>query len=299
MRIIVEVEEKIRLDKYLGNVSEYSRSKVEKLLDEKAISVNGKVEKASFKVGTGDVIELPDEIETVQTLKGEKIDLDILYEDEHILVVNKPSGMVVHPGAGNSEHTLANALVGHTEQLSSENGEFRPGIVHRIDKDTSGVLLVAKNDKVHNILAEGFKNKTIKRVYVALIDGVFPNASATIDAPIGRDKTNRIKYSVTSENAKSAMTHLKVLRRFKAHTLVELRLETGRTHQIRVHMKYIGYPVHNDPLYGRAKDEFGQFLHAKSLEFAHPITGENLFFESPLPEEFQMLLNDLEQEASN
>lgn len=299
MRIVVEVEEKIRLDKYLGNVSEYSRSKVEKLLDEKAISVNGKVEKASFKVGTGDVIELSDEIETVQTLKGEKIDLDILYEDEHILVVNKPSGMVVHPGAGNSEHTLANALVGHTEQLSSENGEFRPGIVHRIDKDTSGVLLVAKNDKVHNILAEGFKNKTIKRVYVALIDGVFPNASATIDAPIGRDKTNRIKYSVTSENAKSAVTHLKVLRRFKAHTLVELRLETGRTHQIRVHMKYIGYPVHNDPLYGRAKDEFGQFLHAKSLEFAHPITGENLFFESPLPEEFQMLLNDLEQEASN
>ena len=299
MKIVVEVEEKIRLDKYLGNVSEYSRSKVEKLLDEKAISVNGKVEKASFKVGTGDVIELPDEIETVQTLKGEKIDLDILYEDEHILVVNKPSGMVVHPGAGNSEHTLANALVGHTEQLSSENGEFRPGIVHRIDKDTSGVLLVAKNDKVHNILAEGFKNKTIKRVYVALIDGVFPNASATIDAPIGRDKTNRIKYSVTSENAKSAMTHLKVLRRFKAHTLVELRLETGRTHQIRVHMKYIGYPVHNDPLYGLAKDEFGQFLHAKSLEFAHPITGENLFFVSPLPEEFQMLLNDLEQEASN
>lgn len=293
MKIVVEAEEKIRLDKYLGNASEYSRSKIEKLLDNKEVTVNGKIEKASFKVSTGDVVELPDEIQVIQTLKGEDIDLDILYEDEYILVVNKPSGMVVHPGAGNSEHTLANALVGHTDSLSSENGEFRPGIVHRIDKDTSGVLLVAKNDKVHNILAEGFKNKTIKRVYVALLDGVFPNSSATIDAPIGRDKNNRVKYTVTSENAKDAVTHMKVLKRYKNHTLVELRLETGRTHQIRVHMKYIGYPVHNDPLYGHAYNEFGQFLHAKSLEFEHPVTGEKMYFESPLPQEFEKFLDDL------
>ncbi len=293
MRIVVETEEKIRLDKYLGNASEYSRSKIEKLLDEKEITVNGKVEKASYKVSAGDVVELPDEVQVVQTLKGENIDLDILYEDEYILVVNKPSGMVVHPGAGNKEHTLANALVGHTDSLSSENGEFRPGIVHRIDKDTSGVLLVAKNDKVHNILAEGFKNKTIKRVYVALLDGVFPNSSATIDAPIGRDKNNRVKYTVTSENAKEAVTHMKVLKRYKNHTLVELRLETGRTHQIRVHMKYIGYPVHNDPLYGHAYSEFGQFLHAKSLEFEHPVTGKTMYFESPLPREFESFLNNL------
>lgn len=295
MKIVVETEEKIRLDKYLAEVSAFSRSKIEKMLDDDKILVNDRCEKASYKVENGDSIELPDTAPIVNTLKGEEIDLDILYEDDYILVVNKPSGMVVHPGAGNSEHTLANALVGHTDKLSSENGEFRPGIVHRIDKDTSGVLLVAKNDKVHEILAQGFKNKTIKRVYIALLDGVFPNSSATVDAPIGRDKNNRIKYTVTSENAKNAVTHLKVLKRYKGHTLVELRLETGRTHQIRVHMKYIGYPVHNDPLYGQSSSDFGQFLHASSLEFAHPITGELMHFESSLPNEFEDFLDKLKR----
>lgn len=295
LKVVVKSEEKIRLDKYLALSTDYTRSKIEKLLDEGKIFVNGRLEKASFKVGDGDEVELPDEVTSEKTIQGEEIELDILYEDDYIIVVNKPSGMVVHPGAGNKEHTLANALVGHTDKLSSENGDFRPGIVHRIDKDTSGVLLVAKNDRVHNILAEGFKNKTIKRVYVALLDGVFPNSSATVDAPIGRDKTNRIKYTVTDdEGAKNAITHLKVIKRYKNNTLVELRLETGRTHQIRVHMKYIGYPVHNDPLYGHSSNEFGQFLHAKSLEFEHPITKERMYFESPLPTEFKDFLDGLE-----
>ena len=203
--------------------------------------------------------------------------------------------MVVHPGAGNKEHTLVNALINHTKDLSINNGEIRPGIVHRIDKDTSGVLLVAKTEKVHEILAAGFKNKTIKRVYVALLKGIFPNTSATIDAPIGRDKNNRLRNTVTDENSKSAVTHLKVIKRFEKFTLVELKLETGRTHQIRVHMKYIGYPVYNDPVYTSDKSsDFGQFLHAKSLEFDHPITKEHMYFESELPLEFKEFLDSLQ-----
>lgn len=297
MEVVVETEEKTRLDKYLGDNTEYSRSKILSMMEEGLITVGGKIVKPSYKVGEGDIISLPDDYITKFDVQGEDIPLEILYEDDYIIVVNKPSGMVVHPGAGNAEHTLVNALVGHTDNLSSENGEVRPGIVHRIDKDTSGVLLVAKNDEVHNKLAEGFKNKTIKRIYVALLDGVFPNGSATIDAPIGRDAKNRLRYTVTSENAKEAVTHLKVLKRYKNNTLVELRLETGRTHQIRVHMKYVGYPVHNDPIYTTNKaTDFGQFLHAKSLEFEHPITNEHMYFESPLPKEFQDYLDELSAE---
>lgn len=295
MEVVVKTEEKKRIDKYLGDNTEYSRNKIMAMMDEGLITIGGKVVKPSYKVADGEVIEIPDEYKTEVSVQGEDIPLEILYEDDYIIVVNKPSGMVVHPGAGNAKHTLVNALVGHTEKLSSQNGEIRPGIVHRIDKDTSGVLLIAKNDEVHNILAEGFKNKIIKRVYVALLDGVFPNSSATIDAPIGRDVNNRFRYTVTAENSKESVTHLKVIKKFKNNTLVELRLETGRTHQIRVHTKYIGYPVHNDPVYTTNKaSEFGQFLHAKSLEFDHPITGEHMYFESPLPEEFQDYLDNLE-----
>ncbi len=204
--------------------------------------------------------------------------------------------MVVHPGNGNDKHTLVNALVYHTNALSKENGNERPGIVHRIDKDTSGVLLIAKNDLVHNILAEGFKNKTIKRTYIALLKGEFPNESATIDAPIGRDKNNRLKNTVTKENSKEAITHLRVLKRYRGYTLAELKLETGRTHQIRVHMKYIGYPVYNDPVYTADKtSEFGQFLHAKSLQFEHPISKEMMYFESSLPSEFEDFISKLEE----
>lgn len=296
MEVTIKTEEKVRLDKYLSENTSYSRSKILSMIDSGEVIVNGKCEKPSFKVKDGDKVTLPDEYVEETFVKGEDIPLDILYEDEYIIVVDKPSGMVVHPGNGNAEHTLVNALVGHTDKLSKENGQFRPGIVHRIDKDTSGVLLVAKNDVVHNTLAEGFKNKTIKRVYVALLDGIFPNSSATVDAPIGRDPKNRLAFTVTSSNAKEAITHLKVIKRYEKNTLVELRLETGRTHQIRVHMKYIGYPVHNDPVYGIGKsDEFGQFLHAKSLEFVHPVTDEKMYFESPVPPHFREYLDELEK----
>lgn len=285
----------IRLDKYLSENTEYSRAKIEEMLDKDLILVDGKKEKPSFKVKEGMTITLPDDYIKPITLEGEDIKLDILYEDNDIIVVNKPSGMVVHPGNGNTSHTLVNALIGHSTSLSHVNSIERPGIVHRIDKDTSGVLLVAKNDKTHEILAEGFKNKTIKRVYVALLNGVLGNNTATIDAPIGRDTHDRKKMCVTKENGKEAITHLKVIKRYKEYTLVELRLETGRTHQIRVHTKYIGYPVHNDPVYTSGKTTpFGQFLHAKSLEFDHPITHEHMYFESPLPKEFEDFIDNLE-----
>lgn len=294
MLVVVNTEENLRIDKFLADETGWSRSKILKMLNEGSVRIDDEPVKPSRKVKMGEEIILPDEYVSEIRVTPEEIDLDILYEDEYIIVVNKPSGMVVHPGNGNSEHTLVNALLGHTNKLSLGSLETRPGIVHRIDKDTSGVLLVAKTDEVHGILAEGFKNKTIKRVYWALLDGVFPNASATVDAPIGRDAKNRLAFTVTSENAKEAVTHLKVLKRYEKHTLVELKLETGRTHQIRVHMKYIGFPVHNDPVYTtRSASEFGQFLHAKSLEFAHPITGERMYFESPLPKEFQDYLDEL------
>ncbi len=297
MKISVsDLEEPVRLDKFLSSNTDYSRNKIEQMIDEELIKVNGKCERSSFKVYNGMEIDIPDDYETSTDLIGEDIDLNILYEDDYIIVVNKPSGMVVHPGAGNANHTLVNAILGHTKSLSSINGEFRPGIVHRIDKDTSGVLLIAKTDKVHEILAEGFKNKTIKRVYVALLKGEVPSSSATIDAPIGRDKHDRKKMCVTKENSKEAISHMKVLKRYKGYTLVEFRLETGRTHQIRVHAKYIGYPVYNDPVYTNDKTTpFGQFLHAKSLEFTHPITHENMYFESELPDEFNDFLNTLEE----
>ena len=297
MKISVsDLEEPVRLDKFLSSNTDYSRNKIEQMIDEELIKVNGKCERSSFKVYNGMEIDIPDDYETSTDLIGEDIDLNILYEDDYIIVVNKPSGMVVHPGAGNANHTLVNAILGHTKSLSSINGEFRPGIVHRIDKDTSGVLLIAKTDKVHEILAEGFKNKTIKRVYVALLKGEVPSSSATIDAPIGRDKHDRKKMCVTKENSKEAISHMKVLKRYKGYTLVEFRLETGRTHQIRVHAKYIGYPVYNDPVYTNDKTTpFGQFLHAKSLEFTHPITHKNMYFESELPDEFNDFLNTLEE----
>ncbi len=294
VEVVVEIEESTRIDKYLAANTDYSRSKILEMIEAGLVTIDGEKVKPSRKVKDGETIYLPGDYVSEVDIEAEDIELDILYEDEYIIVVNKPSGMVVHPGNGNSEHTLVNALLGHTNKLSSENGEIRPGIVHRIDKDTSGVLLVAKTDDVHQKLAEGFKNKTIKRVYVALLDGVFPNASATVDAPLGRDPKNRLAYTVTGENAKEAVTHLRVLKRYEHHTLVELRLETGRTHQIRVHMKYIGYPVHNDPIYNTKKaSDFGQFLHAKSLEFEHPVTNEMMYFESPLPKEFEGFLDEL------
>ena len=294
MKIVVE-DKDLRLDKFLANHTDYTRSKIEEMIDKGKIFVNGKLEKSSYKVQLDDLIEVPDDYIKPNVLEGENIDIDIMYEDEDIIVVNKPSGMVVHPGSGNHSHTLVNALIGHNKELSQINKDERPGIVHRIDKDTSGVLLVAKNDKIHAILADGFKNKTIKRKYIALLKGEFKSAKATIDAPIGRDTKNRKKMCVIKDG-KNAMTHLKVIKRYVGYTLAELVLETGRTHQIRVHTKYIGYPVYDDPMYTNdITTPFGQFLHAASLEFEHPRTKEHMHFEAPLPDEFKDFINNLEE----
>ena len=223
-----------------------------------------------------------------------KMDLDIVYEDEYLMVINKPSGLVVHPGAGNYNNTLVNGLMYYTKHLSDVGGSTRPGIVHRIDKDTSGLLLIAKTNQIHEILADDFKNKRIKREYIALLDGVFSQGSATIDAPIGRDKQNREKMAVV-EDGKHAITHMKVLKRYDGYTLVSCVLETGRTHQIRVHMAYIGYPIHNDPIYSKKEaDSFGQFLHSYKMNFIHPITKKEMEFICPLPKHFEDFLKELE-----
>ena len=290
---LVTNENTDRIDKFLSENTPYTRSEITKLLKDGKILVNGKIVNKSFKAKANTKVTLPDKMVYENKVEGEDIDLDILYEDDDIIVVNKPSGMVVHPGSGNKNHTLVNALVNHTNSLSDVD-TIRPGIVHRIDKDTSGVLLVAKNNKVHRILQDGFKNKTIKREYVALLKGEYPHKNAKIIAPIGRGR-DRKTFEVTEKNSKSATTNLTVLKRYKGYTLVKLILETGRTHQIRVHMKYIGYPVANDPIYGKSHTSFGQLLHAKSLEFDHPTTGKHMRFSSDLPKEFKDFLDSLEE----
>ena len=296
MKIIVKENEE-RLDKYLANNTEYSRNLISKMLDKDLITVNNKFEKASYKVSLNDTIELPDNYNEEPDVEPTKMDIDIIYEDKDIIVINKPSGLVVHPGSGNYDNTLVNGLMYHTKNLSDLNGEERPGIVHRIDKDTSGLLVVAKNNKSHEILSEYFQNhQDIKREYIALLIGEFPHESATIDAPIGRDDKDRKKMTVTDKNSKKAITNLKVIKRYKGYTLVSLILETGRTHQIRVHMKYIGYPVYNDPVYTNKKcSEFGQFLHSYKMELIHPITKEKMEFTAPLPKYFQEFLDTLEE----
>ena len=291
------IESGIRLDKHIAMNSEYSREYILKMIENGFILVNGKIVKPSYKVKENDLIVLDESYKEETDIIPTKMDLDIVYEDEDIIVVNKPSGLTVHPGSGNYSNTLVNGLMYYTNNLSDIGGEERPGIVHRIDKDTSGLLLVAKNNKAHNILSENFKNKTIKRKYIALINGVFPHNTATIDAPIGRDKLNRQRMSVTEENSKDAVTHLTVLKRYKKHTLISLLLETGRTHQIRVHMEYIGYPIYNDPVYSKKQaDEFGQFLHSAEMDLIHPITKKALHFEAPLPKEFLSVIDELEKE---
>ena len=294
MKIIVN-EANERLDKYLAANTDYSRVMISKMIDAEYIKVNDKLEKASYKVRENDCIEILDGFKEETDITPTKMDINIVYEDEHIIIVNKPSGLVVHPGSGNYDNTLVNGLLYYTNSLSDVNGEERPGIVHRIDKDTSGLLMVAKTNEAHQILTEYFKNKDVKREYLALITGVFPHETATIDAPIGRDPKDRKKMTVTADNSKEAVTHLKVIKRYREHTLVSLKLETGRTHQIRVHMKYIGYPVFNDPVYTNKKTtEFGQFLHSHKMEFDHPITKEHMSFECPMPTEMQEFINSLE-----
>lgn len=294
--MIVE-ENNVRIDKYITDRTEYSRNLVLNLLKQGSILVNEKKVKPSYKVRVGDKITIEDVKINNEEITPWDYPLDIVYEDDDIIIVNKPSGMVVHPGAGNHEHTLVNALKSHTDKLSDINGVERLGIVHRIDKDTSGLIIVAKTNKAHEILGEYFKNHSIKREYIALLCGVLPHDTATIEAPIGRDEKNRLRMTVTPNNSKRAVTHLTVLKRYKEYTLVKARLETGRTHQIRVHTKYIGYPVYNDPVYAnKSEGDFGQFLHSYSMEFIHPITKEKMYFKREVPKYFQDFLYKLDEE---
>lgn len=288
----VEVLKEERIDKYLAEELGISRSTVKKMIDEGFVLVNGKEVKASLILSEADELFVKDGFIKEASFEAEDIPINIVYEDDDLLVINKKSGMVVHPGNGNTSGTLVNALMHYTKNLSNKEA-FRPGIVHRIDKDTSGLMLVAKNDKAHDILAEGFKNKTIKREYISLVCGVIGEDSGVIDAPIGRDAKDRKKMCVTSENSKKAVTHFKVLKRYEDYTLLRLILDTGRTHQIRVHMKYIGHPVYNDPVYGKAYNDFGQFLHSASIDFEQPTTHEHLHFECDVPKEFQDFLDTL------
>lgn len=294
MKMVVKNREGERIDRFLVDEVSYSRSTINKMIDSGFILVCNQVVKPSYKVKLNDVIEIVQELKEESQLEPVSMNLDILYEDKDIMVINKPSGLVVHPGNGNTSNTLANGLLYYTNSLSDLNGETRPGIVHRLDKDTSGVMLVAKTNQAHQILSDCFSRHEIKREYVALLNGVFPHAQAKIDAPIGRDEHERKKMAVTSKHSKPAITYLKVLQRYEKNTLVSLNLETGRTHQIRVHMHYIGYPVFNDPVYGhQILKEYGQFLHSKNIDFVHPITQEKMHFEVPLPDYFQTYLNQL------
>lgn len=288
-------EQSGRIDKVLSQeLADYSRSQIQQWLKDERVMVNGITVKANYKVKAGDQVTITVPEPTVLELTPENIPLEIVYEDEDVAVVNKPQGMVVHPSAGHPNGTLVNALLFHMQNLSSINDVIRPGIVHRIDKDTSGLLMIAKNDFAHESLAKQLKEKTSLRKYVALVHGVIPHEKGVIDAPIGRSKTDR-KMQAVIEEGKPAVTHFQVLERFADFTLVELQLETGRTHQIRVHMKYIGYPLAGDPVYGPKKTlpGKGQFLHAQVLGFEHPRTGEFLTFTAPLPEVFQKTLEKL------
>ena len=289
-----------RIDKVFAHqFNQFSRSHLQKWIVDGNVRVNGQPVKPKYKLAVGDQVVIEPEAPQKVDLTPEKIPLDIVYEDDDVIVVNKPQGMVVHPAPGHPDHTLVNALLYHSP-LSTINGEFRPGIVHRIDKDTSGLLMVAKNDLAHRSLAAQLKAKTNQREYVALVHGVIKQDAGTIDAPIGRSKKDRKKQAVVSDG-RHAVTHFKVLRRFRHYTLVSCRLETGRTHQIRVHMKSIGHPLAGDPLYGPRKTlpGRGQYLHARLLGFKHPRTGKDLVFTAPLPEYFQQMLDKLKKTDSN
>ena len=283
-----------RIDKYLMKNTDYSRSYIQKLIDNDMVFVNGNRVKSSYSVKENDKIVLKDELSSDMDIEPENIKLDIVYEDDYLMVINKPSGMVVHPAPGNYENTLVNALLG---KYSLSNNLLRPGIVHRLDKDTSGVMLVAKNDWAHDKLSNMIKEKEVKRTYLALVSGVINHETGTIDAPIGRDVKYREKMMVTDINSKNAVTHFKVLKRYKHHTLIECNLETGRTHQIRVHMAYIGYPIYNDPLYGKEiiDKDFGQLLHSKKIELDNPRDGNHIIVEVDAPKRFYEIMSEVDE----
>lgn len=288
----------IRLDKVIAVLnSDLSRSMIQKMLDEGKILVNGKEEKASYKTKLNDKISVEEVIAKEIELKAQDIPVEIIYEDSDIIVVNKPKGMVVHPANGNPDGTLVNAIMNICkDSLSGIGGEIRPGIVHRIDKDTSGLLIIAKNDKAHINLSEQIKNREITKKYVALVRGVIKENNATIDMPIGRSDKDRKKMAVRKDG-KNAVTHFDVLKRYNGYTYLDIKIDTGRTHQIRVHLAEIGYPIVGDGVYSNGRNPFGvegQMLHAKSLEFKHPVTGKIMKLEAPLPKYFESVLKELD-----
>ena len=296
--IVEKNDENKRLDAYVSQMNnKITRTAAQRLIEENHILVNSKQQKVSYKVKIGDIITIeqppPKEIE----LKAENIPIDIVYEDNDIIVVNKPKGMVVHPANGNPNGTLVNAIMAICkDSLSGIGGEIRPGIVHRLDKDTSGLLIIAKNDEAHVNMSEQIKNHEVRKTYIALVRGVIKENEATIDMPIGRSQSDRKKMAV-NKNGKNAVTHIKVLKRYDKYTLLEIHIETGRTHQIRVHLSHIGYPIIGDYTYSNGKNEFGitgQCLHAKRLEFKHPITQKEMKLEAPLPKYFEEILKKLD-----
>lgn len=294
---VEENNKKERLDKVLSNLDKnLSRTTIQRLIEENKICVNNKKEKASYKVSIGDIITIEEEQAKEIDLKAQDIPVEVLYEDKDIIVVNKPKGLVVHPANGNPDGTLVNAVMNICKDtLSGIGGEIRPGIVHRLDKDTSGVIIIAKNDIAHINLSNQIKNREVKKIYIALVRGVIKENEATINMPIGRSTKDRKKMAV-SKNGKEAVTHFKVLERFENYTLLQIKIDTGRTHQIRVHMSEIGYPIVGDYIYSNGKNPFGvigQMLHAKSIEFKHPTTNKTMKIEAPIPEYFEKIINEL------
>ena len=301
--VVEENTQKKRIDSYIVDKNiNLSRTAIKRLLDEGKILVNGKKQKPSYKPEVGDIITIeipePEEVE----LKPQDIPIDVIYEDKDIIVVNKPKGMVVHPANGNPDGTLVNAILAKCkDSLSGIGGEIRPGIVHRLDKDTSGLLIIAKNDQAHINMSKQIQDRKVIKKYIALVKGVIGENTATIDMPIARSTKDRKKMAVDPKG-KEAITHYKVLQRYDKYTLLEIKIDTGRTHQIRVHMAYIGHPVVGDMQYSNGKNEFGiegQMLHSKYLEFEHPITGKRLKLEAPLPEYFEQVLKELEGRQIN
>lgn len=297
--IVTEQEQGKRLDVYLTSALDISRSYAQQLIQRQGVTVNGKDAKANRRLNEGDQVKAVIEVQEEYKVVPQDIPLDIVYEDKDIIVINKARGMVVHPAAGNPDGTLVNALLYHCQgELSGINGVIRPGIVHRLDKDTSGVMVAAKTDEAHKGLAEQIKAHSAHRTYWALVHGNISEERGIVDAPIGRHPKDRIKMAVTFKGGREAVTHFKVLKRYGDYTWVECKLETGRTHQIRVHMAYIHHPVVNDPLYGYKKDDFpieGQALHSHCLDLVHPITGKAMRFEAPAPADFLACLKRAEE----
>lgn len=300
-KFIVEIEQVgKRLDLFvLSVIKDLSRMNAKRLIEDGNVKVNSKNSKVSYKVQNGDIIEIHIPEAKQLDLKAQEIPIEVVYEDSDIIVVNKPKGLVVHPANGNWDGTLVNAVMAICkDSLSGIGGEVRPGIVHRLDKDTSGLLIIAKNDKAHINMSNEIKNREVKKVYIALVRGIVAENEATINMPIGRSNKDRKKMAVV-KNGKEAITHFKVIKRFDKYTLLEVKIDTGRTHQIRVHLSEIGYPVVGDEIYSNGKNEFGvhgQLLHAKSLDFKHPITGKDMHLEAELPVEFKNVLKKLEEE---